>query len=206
MGLKPHCPEKPPAHQLLHLRRLGHIHRHQTGLGAARLHLLGRLHELRVGARGQDQFRPLFGIRQGHGLANAPSSARNDGNTIVKLSHPAPLLAGRVTVRAKTTCASASTYPRKPHSQLVKVSTRKACILVTSRALWISVFNTVKTPRPPAVGQAASRLASSRFRSASVPTAVGGRMAPVTTTGLAVTRASLKQGKDFRRYLRVLWS
>jgi len=63
------------------------------------------------------------------------------------------------------------------------VSTRKAFDLVTSRALWISLLRMVSTPRPAASGAAASRIASSRLRSASVPSALGGRMAPVTTTG-----------------------
>ena len=57
-------------------------------------------------------------------------------------------------------------------------------VLVTSLAAWIWLFKMVKTPRPADWGAAATRMQSIRFTSESVPKPVGGRMAPVTTTGL----------------------
>ena len=57
-----------------------------------------------------------------------------------------------------------------------KVSTLKVLALVTSLPHWISLFNTVNSPLPDASGQAATRTASNRFKSASVPNDVGGRI------------------------------
>ena len=46
------------ARHLFHLRRLGHVRRAQTGLRAARLHLLDRLCELRAGGAARTSFAP----------------------------------------------------------------------------------------------------------------------------------------------------
>ncbi len=76
-----------------------------------------------------------------------------------------------------------STCPSGPASPELKASSRYGWIFCTASARWARPAHTTTTPRAP--GWAATSSASARFCGPSGASAVAGRMAHVSTTGLA---------------------
>ena len=114
-----------------------------------------------------------------------PMTTPTSGNaSMAVMSNALAVVCGRVTARYQRG-APCTTAPSAPCGE-AKASSRWLCTLATSRALWISSFITTSTPRPADEACAATATACSRLAGPSAAGAVPGRMAPVSTMGLAL--------------------
>ena len=114
-------------------------------------------------------------------LVTTPTSG---SASMAAMSNSLVVVCGRVTARYQRGTPS-TTNPNGPCGE-ANASSRMACTLVTSRALCTSSFITTSTPRPADEGCAATATACSRLAGPSAASAVPGRMAPVSTMGLAL--------------------
>src|SRR5262249_56474024 len=98
----------------------------------------------------------------------------------------------QVGVRYQVTLPN-KTAPTNPASPELNVSTSVVCLLITSWAESTSSSIDTSTPRPLAVGSAATETALKIFSGPSALIAVEGRIEPVKTTGLSLFTTRLRK-------------